>query len=84
MSSWWLMRHDRPLVAGAALAFATALKPQVVLMIPLYIVIRSFGQLKPLWTAKVEGAPEGEGGQPTESAPAPETPPQPPASNPET
>jgi protein Tex len=48
------------------------------------VPLRSFGQLKQLWTAKVEGAPEGEGGQPPESAPAPETPPEPPASNPET
>ena len=47
------------------------------------VPLRSFGQLKQLWTAKVEGSPEGEGGQPAESAPAPATPPEPPASNPE-
>ena len=32
--SWWLARHDRPLAAGAALALATALKPQLMWMLP--------------------------------------------------
>ena len=50
-SAWWLMRHDRPLVAGAALAFATALKPQVVLMIPLCLLVA--GRWRPVagWAA---------------------------------
>jgi len=34
-SAWWLLRRDRALAAGVALAFATALKPQVVVMVPL-------------------------------------------------
>lgn len=32
--AWWLMRRDRPFAAGAALAAATALKPQVALLVP--------------------------------------------------
>ncbi|WP_435007779.1 Tex-like N-terminal domain-containing protein [Tundrisphaera lichenicola] len=44
------------------------------------VPLRSFGQLKQLWTAKVEGPNEGEGGESPESAPAPETPPESPAS----
>ena len=33
--AWWLSRRDQMLAAGIALALATALKPQVVFMIPI-------------------------------------------------
>jgi hypothetical protein len=32
--SWWLLRHDRTLAAGLVLAVATALKPQLMWMLP--------------------------------------------------
>jgi hypothetical protein len=37
--TWWLMRRDRPVMAGLALAVATALKPQVVVMIPVALLV---------------------------------------------
>jgi hypothetical protein len=37
--AWWLAQRDRPLAAGVALAFATALKPQVVYLIPLALLV---------------------------------------------
>ena len=36
--SWWLTKHDQPIAAGAALAAATFLKPQVVWMVPIALV----------------------------------------------
>lgn len=36
--SWWLTKHDQPLAAGAALAAATFLKPQVVWLIPIALL----------------------------------------------
>ena len=47
------------------------------------VPLRSFGQLKQLWVAKVEGEGEGEGGPPSDQASPPETPPQTPPSNPD-
>ena len=38
-ASWWLTAHDRPLSAGIALAFATALKPQVVYLVPVALLV---------------------------------------------
>ena len=38
-TSWWLMRRDRAIAAGVALAFATALKPQVVIMVPVCLLV---------------------------------------------
>ena len=37
--SWWLCAHDRPLIAGVALALATFLKPQVVVLVPLALLV---------------------------------------------
>ena len=37
--AWWLTDRDRPLAAGVALAFATALKPQVVYLVPLALLV---------------------------------------------
>ena len=37
--AWWLSRRDQMLVAGIALALATALKPQVVFMIPICLLV---------------------------------------------
>jgi hypothetical protein len=49
--SWWLIRHERPLAAGVALAMATALKPQVVWMLP--VVLLASGRIRVLagWAA---------------------------------
>jgi hypothetical protein len=38
-ASWWLAGRDRPWAAGTALALATALKPQVVYLIPLALLV---------------------------------------------
>ena len=37
--TYWLLRRDRPYAAGAALAVATALKPQVVAIVPLALLV---------------------------------------------
>lgn len=37
--AWWLAKADRQLAAGVALAFATALKPQVVYLLPLALLV---------------------------------------------
>ena len=36
--AWWLMRREQMLAAGVALAFATVLKPQVLLMVPVCLL----------------------------------------------
>ena len=38
-TAWWLMRRDRAIVAGVALALATAFKPQVMVMIPVALLV---------------------------------------------
>jgi hypothetical protein len=50
-TSWWLMRRDRMLWAGIALAFATTLKPQVVIMVP--VCLLASGRVRPIigWAA---------------------------------
>jgi Glycosyltransferase family 87 len=37
--SWWLLERDRPLAAGAALAAAAFLKPQVVWLLPIALLV---------------------------------------------
>ena len=50
-TAWWLCSKDRPIAAGAALAFATALKPHTVILVPL--ALAAGGRLKPVvsWAA---------------------------------
>jgi hypothetical protein len=36
---WWLMRRDQPVAAGVALAIATMLKPQIVLLLPFALLV---------------------------------------------
>jgi len=50
-TSWWLMRRDRMIWAGVALAVATTLKPQVVIMIP--VCLLAAGRVRPIigWAA---------------------------------
>ena len=38
-ATWWLCAHDRPLAAGAALALATGLKPQAVLLVAVALLV---------------------------------------------
>lgn len=38
-AAWWLTTQDRPWAAGTALALATALKPQVVYLVPLALLV---------------------------------------------
>ena len=49
--AWWLIRHDRPIAAGIALALATTLKPQVVILVPIALLVA--GHVKPVlgWAA---------------------------------
>ena len=52
-TAWWLMRRDRLVWAGIALAFATTLKPQVVIMVP--VCLLAAGRLKPLVSYAASG-----------------------------
>ncbi|HEV2475472.1 MAG TPA: glycosyltransferase family 87 protein [Candidatus Dormibacteraeota bacterium] len=49
--AWWLVTHDRPVAAGLALAAATALKPQVMWLLP--VVLLASGRLRAIaaWAA---------------------------------
>jgi hypothetical protein len=38
-ASWWLCTKERPFAAGALLAVATALKPQVVILVPIALLV---------------------------------------------
>jgi hypothetical protein len=46
--AWWLCVQERPLAAGAALAFATALKPHTVILVPL--ALAASGRYRPLFS----------------------------------
>jgi hypothetical protein len=49
--AWWMCANDRPLAGGAALAFATALKPHTVILVPVALAIS--GRYRPFvsWAA---------------------------------
>jgi hypothetical protein len=47
-TAWWLCVKDRPLAAGAALAFATALKPHTVILVPL--ALAASGRYRPFFS----------------------------------
>ena len=49
--AWWLVTHDRPLAAGAALAVATFLKPQDMILVPVVLLVS--GRYRPVvgWLA---------------------------------
>jgi hypothetical protein len=50
-ASWWFCSKDRPIAAGVALAFATALKPHTVILVPL--ALAASGRIRPVlsWAA---------------------------------
>ena len=50
-AAWWLCVKDRPLAAGAALAFATGIKPHTVILLPL--ALAASGRYRPFisWAA---------------------------------
>lgn len=50
-TAWWLCVKERPLAAGAALAFATALKPHTMILLPL--ALAASGRYRPFlgWAA---------------------------------
>jgi hypothetical protein len=50
-ASWWLAGKDRSAAAGVALAFATALKPQVVYLVPLALLISGRYRVVLAWVA---------------------------------
>jgi hypothetical protein len=39
VGAWWLTGRDRPLAAGVVLAVATALKPQLVVLVPVALLV---------------------------------------------
>jgi Glycosyltransferase family 87 len=47
-ATWWLCSKDRPIAAGVALAFATALKPHTVILVPL--ALAASGRFKPVFS----------------------------------
>jgi len=47
-ASWWFSSNDRPLAAGAALAVATMLKPQDVLLVPVALLVA--GRYRVVWS----------------------------------
>jgi hypothetical protein len=47
-AAWWLCLRERPLAAGAALAFATALKPHTVILVPL--ALAASGRYRPFFS----------------------------------
>jgi len=49
--SWWLVKRDRPLAAGAMLAAATFLKPQLVWMLPVALVVSGRTRVFLAWAA---------------------------------
>jgi hypothetical protein len=50
-AAWWLCARGRPLAAGAALAFATALKPHTMILVPVALAVS--GRYRPFvsWAA---------------------------------
>jgi hypothetical protein len=50
-ASWWFGSNDRPLAAGAALALATMLKPQDVLLVPVALLIAGHYRIVWSWVA---------------------------------
>lgn len=50
-AAWWMCANDRPLAAGVALAFATALKPHTVILVPVALAVS--GRYRPFvsWAA---------------------------------
>jgi len=52
-TGWWLMRRDHVVWAGIALALATTLKPQVVLMVP--VCLLAAGRWRPLISYALAG-----------------------------
>lgn len=49
--SWWLATTERPLSAGLALALATALKPQIALLVPFALLASGRGRPFAGWVA---------------------------------
>lgn len=47
-AAWWLCVRERPLASGAALAFATALKPHTVILLPL--ALAASGRYRPFFS----------------------------------
>lgn len=51
VGAWWLIRHDRPLLAGVLLALATALKPQDVILVPFALLLARQPRVFLSWAA---------------------------------
>jgi hypothetical protein len=48
-AAWWLTAHERPLAAGAALAVATFLKPQDVVLLPVVLLVSGRYRVVAAW-----------------------------------
>ena len=51
VTAWWLARRDQTVAAGVALAVATALKPQVVVMVPICLLAAGRWRVVAVWGA---------------------------------
>jgi len=49
-TAWWLAARGNPTAAGVALAFATALKPQAVFLVPVAVLVSGRYRLFASWT----------------------------------
>ena len=50
-TAWWLCARDRPLAAGAALALATAMKPHIVILVPVALLVSGRYRAFAAWAA---------------------------------
>ncbi len=50
-AAWWLCAREQPLAAGAALAFATFLKPQAVILVPAALLVSGRYRVVASWAA---------------------------------
>jgi hypothetical protein len=48
-AAWWFLRHDRPAAAGVALAIATGLKPQDLVLVPFALLVSGRIQVFAWW-----------------------------------
>ena len=50
-TAWWLLAGNRPIAAGVALAIATGLKPQTVILVPLALLVSGRYRVFASWAA---------------------------------
>src|SRR5450759_3678275 len=65
-AAWWLCAREQPLAAGAALAFATFLKPQAVILVPAALLVSGRYRVVASWAAGVVACDQGSSESPLE------------------